>query len=146
MRFLTILVSSVIFGLFFAGCGDPPAATPAPSTGSIRILAMDTASIRSIYLKLDDVEYGKRPNPYVLDGVVVGLHKLFVYDETNAGVSIMVEVLRNRQSDAAVWLLSEGPYVGNVAPNFIAQSVTGDSIELQRLRGKVLLLAFFEHT
>ncbi|MBM4162334.1 MAG: hypothetical protein FJ217_14690 [Ignavibacteria bacterium] len=140
------LFSSAVLGYALAGCGDPPAAMPAPSTGSIRILAMDTASIRSIYFKLDDVEYGKRPNPYVLDGVVVGLHKLFVYDETSAGVSTMVEVLRNRQSDATVWLLSEGPYVGNMAPNFTAQTITGDTIGLQRLRGKVVLLAFFEHT
>jgi peroxiredoxin len=35
------------------------------------------------------------------------------------------------------------PYVGYVAPDFAVKSVNGETIKLNDLRGKVVLLAFF---
>jgi hypothetical protein len=127
-------------------CGTPPSATPDLVTGSMRIMAMDTAIIRRISFELDNVKYGLHPNPYVLENVVIGVHKLLVADESGTSASAMVEVLQDRQSDATVWLLSEGPYLGRIAPKFTATSIDNQAIDLQQLQGKVVLLAFFEHT
>ena len=147
MRKLAISGATLISALmFFQHCGNPPPVVPTPFTGSIRILAMDTAAIRNISVLVDDVNYGLHPNPYILNSVVVGVHKLFVADESGTSASAVVEVLREQRSDATVWLLSEGPYVGRIAPRFTATSIDNQVIDLQQLRGKVVLLAFFEHT
>lgn len=138
-----ILLSAPVF---LQHCGNPPPVVPAPYTGSIRILAMDTATIRSISIVLDDVNYGIHPNPYILEGVLIGTHKLYVADETNAGTSTTVEVFQDRRSEVAMWLLAEGPYVGRTAPKFSVRSIDDQVIDLQQLKGRVVLLAFFEHT
>lgn len=127
-------------------CGAPPPTMPEVSYGSLRILAMDTASIKSIYFELDDEKYGKHTNPYVLEQVVAGTHKLFVYDETLAGTVSTVEVFPARRSEATLLLYGDGPYVGNKAPTFAITTVDGRSLDLQQLKGTVVLLAFFEHT
>jgi hypothetical protein len=127
-------------------CGSPPPGMPDVSYGSLRIMAMDTASIRSIYFDLDDVKYGKHPNPFVLDQVVAGTHKLLVYDERNSGSVTAVEVFRDRRTEIKVNLLAEGPYVGGVAPNFTVKSIDDQTLSLEAMKGKVVLLAFFEHT
>ena len=132
--------------LMLQQCGNPPPTMPAPYTGSLRIVAMDTAAIRMISFDLDDVKYGFHPNPYILDDVVIGMHKVYIADESGAGASTIVEVQRDRRSDATVWLLSDGPYVGRRAPAFTATSIDNQVIDLQQLKGKVVLLAFFEHT
>lgn len=107
---------------------------------------MDTASIRSIYFDLDDVKYGKHPNPYVLNDVLIGVHKLLVYDDNNAGSSRIVEVSRDRRTDVTVSLLAEGPYVGSIAPKFSVKTIDDQPVSLAGQKGKVVLLAFFEHT
>lgn len=107
---------------------------------------MDTASIRSIWFNLDDAPYGKHPNPYVLEGVAAGIHKLLVFDEQNGGTSTMVEVAENRRAEVKVTLLSEGPYVGKIAPKFSATTIDNEGLTLSGMKGKVVLLAFFEHT
>jgi len=145
-RSLGFLFSSAVLGYAFAGCGDPPASTPAPYTGSIRVLAMDTATIRAIFIDLDDVKLGQHPNPSTLSGIVVGLHKVLVYSELSGGSGTMIEVKRDRVSDVMVWLLAEGPYVGQTAPKFSVRSIDDQLLDLQQLKGKVVLLAFFEHT
>ncbi len=145
MHFI-VLACLLAASVFLQRCGSPPPATPDPVTGSIQVMAMDTATIRSISFVLDDVKYGLHSNPYILNNVVIGVHKLFVSDESGIGASTIVEVLRERRSDATVWLLSEGPYLGRVAPKFTATSIDNQVIDLQQLRGKVVLLAFFEHT
>ena len=132
--------------LLMQNCGTPPPAMPEVSYGSLRIMAMDTASIRTVYFDLDDVRYGKHPNPYILEQVVAGTHKLFVYDETNAGSVAAVEVVRDRRTDVTVSLMAEGPYVGRIAPKFSAKSIDDQTLALEGLKGKVVLLAFFEHT
>ena len=119
---------------------------PGPSTGSLRIMAMDTAYIKSISFNLDDVPHLKYVNPTILDNVVIGTHKLFVYDDNNAGISQMVEVSADRRSDITVSLIAAGPYVGRAAPKFAANTIDAQAIALEGQRGKVVLLAFFEHT
>lgn len=127
-------------------CGIPPPTMPLPPTGSIRILAMDTASIHSIWFNLDDSSYGRHPNPYVVEDVVIGVHKLLVFDEQNGGTSTMVEVAENRRAEVRVTLLSEGPYAGKIAPKFSATTIDNESLTLSGMKGNVVLLAFFEHT
>jgi hypothetical protein len=39
--------------------------------------------------------------------------------------------------------VSGSPYVGNIAPSFSVRSVVNEIVDLSRLRGKVVLLAFF---
>ena len=136
----------VAMSMLVQHCGSPPPAMPEVSYGSLRIIAMDTASIRSIYFDLDDVKYGKHPNPYVLDQVVAGTHKLLVYNETKSGSVTGAEVFRDRRTEIRVNLLAEGPYVGGVAPNFSATSIDDQTLSLEAMKGKVVLLAFFEHT
>jgi len=141
-----VLACLVAMGAFLQRCGSPPPTMPVPATGSIRILAMDTASIRFIWFNLDDVPYGKHPNPYVVEGVIVGIHKLLVFDEQNGGTSTMVEVAETRQAEVRTTLLSEGPYVGKIAPDFSASTIDNQSLALSGMKGKVVMLAFFEHT
>jgi len=141
-----ILLACVAAGALLQRCGSPPPTMPAPATGSIRILAMDTASIRFIWFNLDDVPYGKHPNPTVVGGVVAGIHKLLVFDEQNGGTSTLVEVAENRRAEVSVSLLSEGPYVGKIAPDFSATTIDNQSLSLSGMKGKVVMLAFFEHT
>ncbi len=145
----TLLVLAFLLisaGLMLQRCGSPPPTMPVPATGAIRILAMDTASIRSIWFNLDDVPYGMHPNPYVLDGVVVGIHKLLVFDQQNGGTSTMIEVAENHRAEVRVTLLSDGPYVGKIAPKFSATTIDNQSLALSGMKGKVVMLAFFEHT
>jgi hypothetical protein len=140
--------SAIVLGgcMILTSCGAPPPAMPEVSYGSLRILAMDTASIKSINFDLDDVKYGKHSNPYVLEQVVAGTHKLFVYDETLAGTVSTVEVFPARRSEATLLLHGDGPYVGNKAPSFAVTAVDGRTLDLQQLKGTIVLLAFFEHT
>ena len=141
-----VLACVAAAGAFLQRCGSPPPTMPVPATGSIRILAMDTTFIHSIWFNLDDVPYGKHPNPYVVEGVIVGIHKLLVFDEQNGGTSTMVEVVENRQAEVRTTLLSEGPYVGKIAPNFSTTTIDNQSLALSGMKGKVVMLAFFEHT
>ena len=137
---LTTLTASV------QHCGAPPPAMPEVSYGSLRIMVMDTAFIRSISFDLDDVKYGKHPNPYVLNNVVVGVHKLLIYDENAAASSNAVEVFQDRQTDITVSLAADGPYVGRIAPRFSVKTIDDQILALDGMKGKVVLLAFFEHT
>jgi hypothetical protein len=127
-------------------CGSPPPTMPTTYTGSLRISAMDTASIKWFFLHLDDVNYDRCPNPYILDNVVIGVHKLLVFDYNNAGLSQMVEVYRDQTTDVSVSLLAGGPYLGMIAPSFVAKTIDDQTIDLGVEKGKVILLAFFEHT
>jgi hypothetical protein len=147
-RRLPYLVSAlfVLAGLVLQQCGTPPPTMPAPYTGSLRVLAMDTAYIKTISFDLDDTKYGAHPNPYLLDNVVIGSHKLHVYDDNNAGVFQMVEVSRDLRTDIAVSFVAEGPYAGSLAPKFTAKTIDDQPITLEGQRGKVVLLLFFEHT
>lgn len=127
-------------------CGAPPPALPEVSYGSLRIMAMDTALIRSISFDLDDVKYGKHPNPYVLNDVIIGVHKLLIYDENSAVSAGAVEVFRDRRTDITVSLTANGPYVGMFAPKFSAKTIDDQTLALEGMKGRVVLLAFFEHT
>jgi len=132
--------------LLMQQCASPPPGMPEVAYGSLRITAMDTASIRSIFVDLDDVKYGRHPNPCVLVNLIVGVHKLLVYDDSNAVLSGTVEVLRDRRTEITVSLMAEGPYVGRIAPRFSVANIDDQSLSLDAMKGKVVLLAFFEHT
>ncbi len=141
----------IVFSLFCLTvlthrCGKIPSPLPLPFTGSIRVTAMDTSSVDSIQIDLNDQQLGLFKNPALLTDVTVGFHKLFVKNETSAGTTKTVEVLQDQTTPAWFWLVSEGPYVGNQAPEFDAQDIQGNSLSLEGLKGKVILLAFFEYT
>jgi hypothetical protein len=132
--------------LLVSGCGDPPVAIPPPQTGSINIIAMDTATIDSIDVGLDDMPMGRWKNPATLYDIIAGTHLLAVRDRLGFGEDTIVRVADAEQSSVLMRIQTEGPYVGSFAPAFRTKSVTGDTIDLVMLRGKVVLLAFFEHT
>lgn len=129
-----------------AGCGDPPSAAPDMPLGSLRVVALDTLSIDSIRIDLDDVRLGQFRNPHLLRDIVAGIHKVMISSTLGATTSRTVEVFRDRQTDLLVQLLAIGPYVGSAAPLFTVRAVTGDTMSIEKLRGKAVFLAFFEHT
>jgi hypothetical protein len=142
-----ILITTLFAGLIlWQSCGMGPSPLPLPLTGSIRITAVNLARPDSFYVILDTVNYGKHENPCLFSDIVIGFHKLFIQTETTAGSTKTVEVLQNQVTAVDFWLESEGPYVGNTAPNFTANDINGNPVSLEGLKGKVVLLALFEHT
>ncbi len=132
--------------IVLAGCGDPPSSAPDTPLGSLRVVALDTVSIDSIRIDLDDVRLGQFRNPHLLRNIVAGIHKIMVSSTLGATTSRTVEVVRDRQTDLLVQLLTIGPYVGSAAPVFTARTIAGDTMSIEKLRGKAVFLAFFEHT
>ena len=114
--------------------------------GSLRVVALDTLSIDSIRIDLDDVRLGQFRNPHLLRNIVAGIHKIMVSSTLGATTSRTVEVVRDCQTDLLVQLLAIGPYVGSAAPMFTARTIAGDTMSIEKLRGKAVFLAFFEHT
>jgi hypothetical protein len=122
---------------------------PVPYTGSVGITAIvDSSVVDSIYVDLDTIKKGRHPNPYVLDNVLIGAHKLSVYDSgnVNARSDTMVEIFRSQRSDVRLRMASEAPYVGHPAPKFTVISIDDSVFALEQLRENVVLLMFFEHT
>ncbi len=144
---LSIFFSLVLLGfLIWSGCGKLPLPLPDILTGSIKIIAMDTLAIDSVHVVLDDAEMGHFQNPYVLDNVVVGTHKLFVQDKLGASSTDLIEVKKDEITSSTFILQTIGPYLGNTAPAFSTTDIQENQITSESLKGKVVLLAFFEHT
>jgi len=127
-------------------CGDPPPSAPDQYVGSLRVAGLDTLTIDSISIDLDDARIGRFRNPHVLEDVLAGIHNVLISSTPTVSASRMVEIVRGRRTDLLIQLVASGPYVGNTAPLFTARSVTGDTIAIQKLKGKAIFLAFFEHT
>ena len=145
LKIITLFICGI---LAYFGCGKLPTSLPLPFTGSITISARaagDTA-IDSVQVKLDEVDYGTRENPCTLTDVVIGEHQLWIKHENTAPKIQTVEVLRDETTTTTVTLTFQGPYVGNEAPQFSAVDLDETPFSLQEHRGKVVLLAFFEHT
>ena len=141
------LVGLVLGGsLLIFRCGDPPTAAPDQYMGSLRVAALDTLTIDSISIDLDDVRIGRFRNPTLLGDVVAGIHKVLVSNTPAVTASRTVEIFRGRRTDLFVQLQTSGPYVGGTAPLFTARAVNGDTIAIAKLKGKAIFLAFFEHT
>lgn len=132
--------------LFWLSCANLPSPFPLPFTGHIKITAADLTKADSFFVNLDDVELGEQANPCLLTDVVIGLHKLFIYTAATAGSTKTVEVLQDDTTFVSFQMQSEGPYVGNTAPNFAVTDIQGNPISLEALQGKVVLLIFFEYT
>jgi len=132
--------------LVWLSCGKSPSLFPLPLTGYIKITAADLTKADSFFVNLDDVELGEQPNPYLISDIYIGFHKLFIYTAATAGSTKTVEVLQDDTTFVSFWLQSEGPYVGNTAPNFAVVDIQGNPITLEGLQGKVVLLIFFEYT
>jgi len=130
--------------LLFHLCGKRPPSFPQMVVGSLRIAAMDTTTIDSISVELDDALLGVFTNPNTIEAIA-GFHKLFVFTDVSAGTTRTVEVRKDETTRAVFWLASEGPYIGNIAPLFTVQDVNGQTHAIESLRGHVVLLAFFEH-
>ena len=148
LSFLFIL--TLLGVLFWQYCGKTPSSLPLPYTGSIYITAMDTAVVDSVQIDLDDEYLGEMENPCLVEDVVIGLHRLHVYNEASAGTTITnLEVLQDETTRMFFTMdigPEVGPYVGNTAPQFTTQNVEGNKISLEDQKGKVVLLVFFEYT
>lgn len=144
---LILLAGLVLSGSFVIfQCGDPPTAAPDQYMGSLRVAALDTLTIDSISIDLDDMRIGRFRNPTLLNDVVAGIHKVLVSSTPAVTASRTVEILRGRRTDLFIQLQSSGPYVGGTAPLFTARAINGDTIAIAKLKGKAVFLAFFEHT
>lgn len=141
--FVFLIVSIWLIGV---KCGKMPLPFPGMLTGSIRIVAMDTLAVDSVRVSLDDMDMGRFVNPCVLENIVVGTHKLFVVDNTGASWSNLIDVVRDETIGYTFWLQTIGPNVGNTAPEFAAIDIQDNPISSESLQGRVVLLAFFEHT
>jgi len=149
IRLLDTLIIGIGLSCFvFTDCGKTPISLPLPYTGSlhIRAEASDESDIDSISVELDDEDFGKHANPYLLTDVIIGTHKIRVKHENTAPKTQTVEILRDETTIATFILTFQGPYVGREAPLFTGQDLEGNSFDLLEHRGKVVLLAFFEHT
>lgn len=152
-KMITKLRRAILFaGLVLSGsvvifqCGDPPTAAPDQYMGSLRVAALDTLTIDSISVDLDDTRIGRFRNPTLLSDVVAGIHKVMVSSTPAVTASRTVEIFRGRRTDLFIQLQTSGPYVGGTAPLFTARAVNGDTIAIAKLKGKAVFLAFFEHT
>ena len=145
---IKIIISSSVclFFLYVWNCGNSPTSIPLPQTGNLKITVMDTASIDSINVLIDDSNYGNNQNPCTINDLIAGVHKLFVFNSIAACTTKTVEIFKNTTTGVTMWMASEGPYVGNIAPKFSTEDITGDTISLEEQKGRVVLLAFFEHT
>ena len=57
---------------------------------------MDTINIDSFQVFLDDIDFGQQKYPVRIEDIVVGLHKVFIFDETSAGTTKTVEIKHNQ--------------------------------------------------
>ena len=146
-RYELIPVFLIFCGLMIAGqCGKVPGPLPQILTGQIRVTVMDTTLIDSVFIKLDDIALGQWSNPAILNDVTAGFHQLFVYNAAAAGTTRIVEVKADQIAAAWFWLTQYSPYIGFAAPDFYVTDLDGNPITLTGLRGKVVILAFFEFT
>ena len=139
---------TVYSAILLQHCGKQPTSLPAELTGNLQITGfhMDGSLFDSIGINLDDFDHGTMENPATLTDLVIGSHRLFVYSEASSGTTKTVEIREDALTTIDYWLAATGPYVGNVAPSFTATDVGGNQVTSESLRGKVVLLAFFEHT
>lgn len=128
------------------GCGHPPEPEPAPYTGSVRVTALDSLLIDSINITIDDDYRGRFKNPHLIENLLAGDHKFNVSTRDASANTQMVAVLRDKLTRAFFNIELSGPYINRAAPDFLLTDIDGNRINLSGLRGKVVLLAFFEHT
>jgi hypothetical protein len=135
-----------LFVVLWLKCGKAPGPFPSVQIGSIRISATGTSPGESIRIRLDDVDLGEFSNPFTLNDVAVGLHKLCLVIRGVTTPPQMVTVKRGETAVVTFQYASSGPYVGGKAPSFAVKPIKGDSLVLSKQKGKVVLLVFFEHT
>ena len=88
--------------LVFTDCGKMPISLPLPYTGSLHISAeaSDNSDIDSIYVELDDQDFGKHANPHFMTDVIIGTHKLRVKHDNTAPKTQTVEIIRDETTMA----------------------------------------------
>jgi hypothetical protein len=147
MKIQLPLVLLIFIGHFILSqCGRTPGPFPPDQTGHIRVTVMDTSLIDSVFIELDDIALGQWSNPAHLENIVAGFHQLFVYNTTSAGTTKGVDVRADQTVESWFWLTSVSPHIGFQSPDFEVEDLGGDTITLEGLRGKVVILAFFEFT
>ncbi|MFH0991590.1 MAG: hypothetical protein V1799_16410 [bacterium] len=126
-------------------CGEAPPTIPELFTGSLKITASDPA-IKSLAIDLDDIKLGLFPNPALVSDLTIGTHKLLVTGDNKASSVLLVTIARNQQTNIVLELLAEGAFLGQKAPDFAVTTILNERFSLESQKGKVVLLAFFEHT
>ncbi len=127
-------------------CGKSPSDAPLPLTGSIKVAAhIDTVSVDSIFVTLDNVKQGLLPNQYVLRDIEAGKHQIVVtkHDPESpidfSSIPKLVAVKSHETTDVALALTK-------LAPNFTLKNLNNQDVTLTNYQGKVILLLFFSHT
>jgi len=153
---LAITAIPLIFSTFLIwGCGDPPT-TAVEQRGSIEVRGMmtDSTLADSIHITLDDTFLGSFPNPHICENILAGTHlvevgSIDVQSDTVVeywSTPQLVEVLPNATTLTEFTLVTEAPYVGNIAPDFDLRDLDSNLVSLSGSAGEVVLLYFFTAT
>lgn len=141
-----ILALSLSALLIWISCGNPPEPLPEIYTGSARIAALDTLLIDSINISVDGIRLGMFRNPYLFTSLVAGEHKFEVSTKDASADPQIISIQKNRLTRAYFNIETAGPYINRKAPLFSLTDIDGNQVSISDLKGKVILLAFFEHT
>jgi hypothetical protein len=136
----------LFFALCWLSCGQSPSEAPPVLTGLLKISAtVDSVAVDSMIVVLDDLPIGIHANPFVLPGVLSGVHQVNIIktDPTDAiYFSTIPQLVFVPPYDTArvKFLLTK------LAPDFEKLTLGGEKVRLKNFLGQVVLLVFFSHT
>ncbi len=139
------------------GCGDSPS-TAVEWLGSIEVEGYyyaDADTTNPIYpdiinVTIDEEQIGYVSNPFTIENVYAGLHRLTVvsWDSVNSDSVGKLDTIRVNKDELSLTDFKFGPVVipGFPAPDFSFSDLAGSTISHSDLSGKILLLYFFSWT
>lgn len=137
------------------GCGDPPT-TAVEQRGAIEVTGIlpNDSLTDSITITLDEDSLGCFANPHCCENLLAGTHLVGVGAMDHQGDTTveywsmpqLVEVRFDETTLVEFHLVTEAPYVGNVAPDFALYDLDSNLVSLSGLEGEVVMLYFFTST
>ncbi len=153
---LPLIIVIALAGLVVLwGCGDSPS-TAVDLVGSIEVIGYlpNDSLAEFIDITLDDQPLGIFANPHTLTDILAGMHKLGVVTwDTLPSDSIeeysrteYVTIEPGQVTTAEIFLVADGPYEGNPAPDFTLYDLDSNLVALSDFTGEIVLLYFFVST
>jgi hypothetical protein len=160
---LAILLGLIAIVLIIGGCGDPPSAPPDQLKGDLVVMAFLPDSSLAAYMRLvldGDTLVGDTAvvdlltgdtlmvfhNPATLHGILAGNHQVITSAQVSESGTVVhyagsqiVAVSGNTVAETEVRMLG-------LAPNFSLMDVSGNTIIMDDLTGRIRLLYFFSFT